>query len=112
MVLFAIILTATILALFKAGLLVGVGAAIVMAVLNWSRIVGWFQGNEHVLHSNPDNIAFLLRDKLSNGNVGVISGIFNKSTNKIAASQNYSAGSLDDDTKERFGKHDVCIVTH
>jgi hypothetical protein len=40
-----------------------------------------------------------------------VTGIFNKATEKVVASQAYSAGSLDDETKQKFGTNDVCIVT-
>lgn len=89
-----------------------IGAAIVLTVLNWSRIVEWFQGNEHHLHSDPNNIAVLVRQAQQNGKVGVVTGIFNKANEKVVVSQGYSAGSLDQETKQRFGSHDVCIVEH
>jgi hypothetical protein len=87
-----------------------VGAAIVLTVLNWSRIVDWFQGNEHHMLADPNNIAVMVRQAQQNGKVGVVTGIFNKATEKVVVSQNYNAGSLDEETKRNFGSNDVCII--
>jgi hypothetical protein len=101
---------AAIILLGKTLLIAGAGAAVVLAVLNWSRIVAWFQGNAHHIHSDPNNIAVMVKQAERNGKVGHVNGIFNKVTERVVASQGYIVDSLDEETKQKFGTNDVCIV--
>jgi hypothetical protein len=41
--------------------------AIVVALLNWDSIVGWFRGNQNLIQEDKNNIAIELLQRLESG---------------------------------------------
>jgi len=69
---------------------------VVLALLNWDRIIDWFRGRQELKQSDKDNIAFTLQEKIANGNYKTIEGIFNKKTNVLLDGVQYESEKIDE----------------
>jgi len=95
-------------------LILGLAAAvtaIVLILLNWERIVSWFQNREELLESDKDNIAVGIKQALAEGRVTYVQGIFNKRTEKLVDVEKYNAEKLDKKTAEYHKKEDMIIIS-
>jgi len=84
-------------------------AVIIIAILNWDRIIDWFQGRTELKQSDKDNIAFTLQQKLKNGKYKTIEGIFNKRTNKLPDGVVYESKEIDEKLAEAHRKEELVI---
>jgi len=73
----------------------GITTAIILAILNWSRIVDWFKGRKSLKQQDKDNIAFTIKQEMANGNFEVVQGIFNEETEELLDGEKYEAEELD-----------------
>ena len=85
--------------------------AIVLIVLNWSKIVSWFQKHEELLEEDKDNIAVGVKQAMADGKVTYVQGIFNKRTNKLGEATKYEAKELDQETLKKHKGNDLIIVS-
>ena len=73
-----------------------VGAAVIYAaILTVNAVVNWFKARAALVNSDRDNIAFTIRDKLSNGDFALYQGIFNTRTEQLLDGQKLVGEQLD-----------------
>jgi hypothetical protein len=73
-----------------------VGAAVIYAaILSVNAVINWFQSRAALVNTDRDNIAFTIREKLSNGDYALYQGIFNKRTETLIDGQKLVGGELD-----------------
>lgn len=82
-------------------------AVVVLVYLNWDRIIGWFRGRQSLKQADRDNIAFTVKENLSDGNYSVVQGIFNQRTNQVLDGEKYNAKDLCDELK--YNKESLII---
>lgn len=88
-----------------------IGTAIVIALLCWKQIVGWFQNRHALVEKDKDNIAVMIKEKMSNGHVKEIHGIFNKASETVIDGEQYEAETLDNELSNVFGDEDMVVLT-
>lgn len=92
-----------------------IGAAIaglvtvVLAILNWDRIIDWFKGREQLKVSDKDNIAFTLQEKLKDGKFKTVEGIFNKNTNECLDGEVIISEEIDEQLAE-VHKNEALVI--
>jgi len=89
----------------------GLGAAIVLALLNWDRIIDWFTGREALVLSDKENIAFTLQEKLANGEYHTVQGVFNKGSSKILDGETYDSENIDEKLAEVHRNDELVVYT-
>jgi hypothetical protein len=82
---------------------------IVLVMLNWSRILDWFNKREELRESDKDNIAVGIKQALDDGKVTYVQGIFNKRTNELKEGTKYEAEELDDQLKEYHSRDELVV---
>jgi len=95
-------------------LILGLAAAItaiILVILNWDRIVDWFQNRKELLESDKDNIAVGIKQAMADGKVTYVQGIFNKRTEKLVDVEKYEAEELDETTAEYHKRDDLIIIS-
>lgn len=61
-----------------------IGAAVVYAaILTVNKVIGWFRNRTQLVHSDRSNIAFTIREALSNGKFAVYQGVFNTRSEQL-----------------------------
>lgn len=83
---------------------IGLAIAGVAASLSWEAIRSW------IASRNKAKYAKLVKRKLSNGNVRIITGVFDSGLNKIEE-KSWEAASLDDELKAKFGPRNEVFIT-
>ena len=84
---------------------------VVVALLGADNIINWFRGfftNRNRI-KNPSEIAFTLKEKLSNGNVKIVQGVFCQKTDQIEDGIQYEAEQLDKDLEAIHEDEDLVI---
>lgn len=95
--------------------LAAIGAAIVgvamihVILITLSILLDWFAVRKYVIVTDPDNIAFTVKDHLDSGNYRVVQGIFNKKTTTVKDKRVMEAEELDEDVKKMHEK-DILVV--
>ena len=96
-------------------ILAAIGAAIVgvamihFVLLTMLMIVDWFTEREYIITSNPDHIAFTVKDNLESGNYRIVQGIFNKKKTTVKEKRVIEADELDDDVK-KIHKKEILVT--
>ena len=80
-------------------LFVGV-AVIYAAILTVKAVVNWFKTRAALVNSDQDNIAFTVREKLSNGDFALYQGIFNTRTEQLLDRQKLVGEQLDSELEQ------------
>ena len=100
-----------ILPLLLAGLAGVALTLIVIALLKFPIIKEWFlnffAGRQRI--KNKDEVAFTLKEKLSTGNVKVVQGIFDKTSNEVVDGVEYNAKRLDNTLSNYHKNNDVVV---
>ena len=91
------------------GACAALGAAVVLVLLNWERILNWFTGREKLKNSDKDNIAFTIQEKLASGKIKTIQGIFNKRTNEVPDGIQYESEEIDETLAEMHHNEPLVI---
>ncbi|WP_104638475.1 hypothetical protein [Helicobacter bizzozeronii] len=77
-------------------------------------IVAWFKSPERLqhLHKNKKVIAVSIKEKLNNGNHGVINCLFNTETQEIDGEeiQGIEGKEIDEDTQKNFGDKNMIVL--
>ncbi|GHV85527.1 hypothetical protein AGMMS50230_11350 [Spirochaetia bacterium] len=84
-------------------------AVIVIAVLNWDRIIEWFRSRQNLKQSDKDNIAFTLKEKWESGQYGTVQGIFNTRTGELLDAEKTHAKSVDEKVAEIHSKEELVL---
>ena len=84
-----------------------------IVLLTLALVIEWFDNYRYIVLSDPDNIAFTVKESLESGNYKVVQGIFNKRTSKVKEKEVkvMEAEDLDEDFKKKHEKHKVAIYT-
>lgn len=96
-------------------ILMAIGAialtTIVVALLGWDNIVEWFTSffSNRKRIKNKDDVAFTIKQKIANGNVKVVQGIFNKQTETIEDGVEYEAEKLDEQLSSVHADEDLVV---
>ncbi len=79
-------------------LLVGavVGGAILIAVLEWTRVEGWIRA-----HQIPNGFGEVMQERLANGRYRVVAGVFTRSGTRRGKTI-WEAGELDSELTSRL----------
>jgi hypothetical protein len=85
-------------------------AVVVLAVLNYERIIDWFLKRKKLKESDKENIAFTLQEKLENGNFKTIEGIFNKRDNKVLEAEVTEAKEIDEKLAKLHNKEGELVI--
>ena len=88
---------------------------IFVKILNFfNNIVSWFKDPKRLrkLHKDQNKIAFAIKQKLSNGDYNVVTGIFDQETGEVLEEDTvvYETEKLDKETAKHFGKKDLIIL--
>ena len=86
-----------------------IAAIVTLVVLRYDDIVNWFRSRQRLVASDTNNIAFTLKQHLSNNNFEVVQGIFNAETNKLADGVIIRANQLDSQVEFSHRTHDLVI---
>jgi hypothetical protein len=73
--------------------------AIVIKFLSLDRILDWFRDSQNLKGTDRVNLAFSVRKHLSNGNYGVVQGVFNQQTNQVLEAKKYDAEDVCNEVK-------------
>jgi hypothetical protein len=82
-----------------------------VGVVKWASLVAWFRSNESLIHADPDNIAVMVKEAQKDGRTGVVTGIYNRRSQRVLTAEWILASSLDEQTRQMFGPNDACIVS-
>jgi len=96
-------------------ILAAIGAAIIgvavihLVLITMAIIVEWFIERKYIITSNPDHIAFTLKDNLESGNYRVVQGIFDKGNSTVKETRVMEAKDLDEDVKKSHDKDTLIL---
>jgi len=82
---------------------------VVIALLNWDRIIDWFKNRRQLKQSDKDNIAITIKTLLENGKYKTVQGIFNKATNVLADGEAYVSDSIDEHLAEVHSNDELVL---
>lgn len=74
-------------------------AIIVIKFLNLDRIIDWFRGRNTLTQADHNNLAFTVRESLSNGHFGIVQGVFDQGSGEVLEVTKYDAQDVCDDLK-------------
>ena len=73
-----------------------IGAAVIYAaILSVNAVVDWFKSRAALVNSDQDNIAFTVKERLSNGDFALYQGIFNQRTEQLLEGRKMVGEKLD-----------------
>jgi hypothetical protein len=87
-----------------------IGTLIVVVLLCWKQILGWFRNKQELMQEDKDNMAVMVRQSLANGKIREIHGVFNKATEEILDGEQYEAEQLDEELEKVFGNEDMVVL--
>jgi hypothetical protein len=96
------------LAIIIAGAIAGL-AVVVVAIINFRRIVAWFRSRQNLKQSDKDNIAFTIKTTLENGNYQVVKGIFNTEDEELLDGEKEQSEEIDEETERMHAGKEVVI---
>jgi hypothetical protein len=82
---------------------------IVLVLLNFQRIVDWFQGRQSLKQADSENIAITLNQKLKEGNYKTVQGIFNTNSGKLLDGVQYESENIDEKLAELHRNDELVI---
>ncbi|MEO0967417.1 MAG: hypothetical protein AAFX80_03520 [Cyanobacteria bacterium J06639_18] len=80
-----------------------------VAILNWNFIVNWFRERSTIKHSDKDNIAFTIQEKIKNQEFKTVQGIFNTRTNEVVDAQEINSKSVDEKIEKLHRDNELVI---
>lgn len=104
-----IIETFLLIKLVTVGLAAFGAATIVVRILDYLRVIGWFRARNSLKQSDKDNIALTLKQAKASGRVGVVQCVFNQRTEEVLDGQQYDAEELDEELQAAHKGKDVVI---
>jgi hypothetical protein len=81
---------------------------IVVKVLTWDRVAGWFRQRRHLLSGDPVVGVILCEER--DGGYAALLAVFNRQTEQVLASQRFSASRLDAELTAKHQGGKVLIV--
>ncbi|GAA4683392.1 hypothetical protein [Phytohabitans rumicis] len=88
-----------------------IAAAVYIVFLTITEIVSWFRNNRRLSQNDTREVGFTLQKRLANGDYNTIQGVFNQSTNEIAAIREVNSSSVDGDLARNHQGNDLAIYT-
>lgn len=96
-------------------ILLAVGAValtcVVVALLGFENVVEWFTSyfsNKRRI-KNKDDIAFTIKQKMANGNVKIVQGIFNQKNETLEGGIEYEAEKLDEQLESLHSEEELVV---
>lgn len=87
-----------------------VTSVLVIVMLNWTKIVDWFRQRQgKITDLEKKRLAVTIRESLESGNVEVIQGIFDTTSETLVEGVKYKAKDIDADTKRNLSGSPVKI---
>jgi hypothetical protein len=83
--------------------------ATVVAIVFFDEIVDWFRSRNGLKQSDRDNVAFTLKENLSNGQYKVVRGIFNTRTSTILDAKAEQTRQLDAKLRAVHGTENLVV---
>lgn len=77
-----------------------IAVAAVINYLTYNRLLSWFEQREPLLEADRDRIGISIMENLSNGNYGVMTGIFDRVTEEYIEQEVFEARNVDDQIKQ------------
>lgn len=77
----------------------GVVAAVYVLFLKWSDIIRALRGWKSIKEKDINNIGFLLKEGISNGNISYVTGIWSQKDERILTGTRYEAKDSEEDLR-------------
>ena len=77
--------------------------------LSFHFIVNWFQNRQRLKHSDKDNIAFTIQNKVNNQEYKTVQGIFNRRTNEVLDAQEIRSNQLDREVQQLHRNNELVV---
>ncbi len=92
------------------GAAAGAAVGIIIAV-TWNEIESWFDSHRAEI-DNKDKVARTIVDSFSNGNYGVVYGVFDKRADRFISSESVECKKIDSELAKKHDYGRIRIVDH
>jgi hypothetical protein len=84
-------------------------AIVIVVTITFSYVVEWFLNKQTLVQSDTNNVAFTLKQKINDGELKTIQGIFNKTSEKVIEGRVIKSKNMDKDFLLRHENEDLII---